>query len=70
MLQQVSRRAQAATQQICKAFPDSKSAEEMLAKLLQHKDNHIFRGLATLAAGGAPAICDVLSARLYSASEP
>ena len=51
--------AQAAAHQICKAFSDPTSAEEMLGKLLQHKDNHIFRGLATLAAGGMSAICDV-----------
>ena len=43
---------QALTQQICTAFPDPTSAEDLLGKLLQHKDNHIFRGLATLAAGG------------------
>ena len=34
------------------------SAEELLGTLLQHKDNHIFRGLATLAADGT--LCLIL----------
>ena len=38
--------------QVCRAFPDMPNAEELFGKLLQHKDNHIFRGLATIATLG------------------
>jgi hypothetical protein len=46
---------QSSAKQIARTLPDPAKAEEMVAKLLELKDNHIFRSLAQLTQPGAHA---------------